>query len=197
MPPAKRRLSREARYEQLLAAAAAIVTRQGPDALTMEAVAAASGVDKAIPYRHFANRDELLLVLWERATADFDARIERAVAAAGSLEAEIEAIVGVWLDDLEQRGLSTWLQAFEAQGGALAKRREQRLAHSARWIASRLRAHRRLTPQQALLAAGVLMAGTQGLLAAWRVTRSSRRTAIATFVRMAVGAVNSIAAGGR
>jgi AcrR family transcriptional regulator len=191
------RLRREARHEQLLAAAAALLAERGPEKLTMEAVAAASRVDKAIPYRHFANRDALLIALYERAIAEFDARIVAVVDAADSLEAEIRGIVEVWLDDLEARGVVSSIHQLAAAEGRLEARRRRRLEESARWLAGRLRAHRPLAPRQAAIAAAVLMSGTIGLLAAWRMTGSSRRTAVDAFVRMALGAVEALARAGR
>ena len=163
----------------------------------MEAVAAESGVDKALPYRHFANRDALLLALYERAIAAFDARVVAAVANARSLEDELRAIVDLWLDDLEAGGVVSRVQRLEAAAGPLARRRRQRLAESAAWLAGRIRANRALSPRRALIAAGVLMAGTAGLLAAWRGTGVSRRTAVETFVQMALGAIDRLAAGSK
>jgi AcrR family transcriptional regulator len=44
----------------LVEQAVAILVGRGPDALTLRAVAAATGVSVAAPYRHFANRRELI-----------------------------------------------------------------------------------------------------------------------------------------
>ena len=192
--PRRARLSRAARYEQLLDAAASLVADHGPERLTMEAVAAASGVDKALPYRHFANRDALLLALYERSLAAFDARVAAAVATAGSLEQELRAILELWLDDLEAGGVVSRVQRLEAAAGPLARRRRRRLTASARYLADRIRAHRAIPPQRARIAAGVLMAGSVGLLASWRETGVSRRTAVDVFVRMALGAIDRLAA---
>jgi AcrR family transcriptional regulator len=44
----------------LITAAAAIVKRSGPDAVTMRAVAARAGVSEAAPYHHFRDKRDLL-----------------------------------------------------------------------------------------------------------------------------------------
>jgi AcrR family transcriptional regulator len=44
----------------LVAHATAILRKEGPEALTLRAVARAAGVSEAAPYRHFANRRELV-----------------------------------------------------------------------------------------------------------------------------------------
>lgn len=192
--PARRtRLGREARYESILDAAHAVLAERGRDGLTMEAVAARCGVDKALVYRHFANRDGILATLYERATAAFDARIVEAVAGARTFAEEIAAIVGVWLDDLESRGLVMDLVNGELGSPELETRRRARLGESARWLAERIRVHHPMPMRDALLAAAVFMAGTQGLLVAWQVTKSSRKQAVARFVEMVVGATERLA----
>ena len=53
------RLTRAARREQLLDAAAQLGAAS-LDSVTMEGLAAQAGVSKALPYKFFANRDEVL-----------------------------------------------------------------------------------------------------------------------------------------
>lgn len=49
----------------LVAAAAALLERDGAEALSFRAVARAAGVSQAAPYNHFAGRDELLATVAE------------------------------------------------------------------------------------------------------------------------------------
>ena len=49
----------------LVAAAAALLERDGAEALSFRAVARAAGVSQAAPYNHFAGRDELLATIAE------------------------------------------------------------------------------------------------------------------------------------
>ncbi len=104
MAQPRMRLNRAEREATLLDAAAKIVADEGVDSLTMEAVAAQAGVNKALPYRFFANRDGVLVALWERETSAFDARIQDALVGADSLEAKLRGILGVWLDLVESGG---------------------------------------------------------------------------------------------
>src|ERR1700733_7615525 len=60
------RIKGPARLERLLDAAAEIVLDQGVTAVTMDGVAARNGVNRAIAYRYFADRDDLLAALLER-----------------------------------------------------------------------------------------------------------------------------------
>ncbi|MEV0222576.1 TetR/AcrR family transcriptional regulator [Streptomyces sp. NPDC050704] len=60
------RLSRQARREQLLDTAVAIVRTQGADGLTLVTLAEAAGVSRPIVYDHFGTRPGLLLALYRR-----------------------------------------------------------------------------------------------------------------------------------
>ncbi|MDH5821954.1 TetR/AcrR family transcriptional regulator [Luteimonas sp. RD2P54] len=64
-----KRLSKDARREQLLESAMAIVAEQGADALTLATVAERAGVTKPVAYEHFGTRAGLLLALYRRIDA--------------------------------------------------------------------------------------------------------------------------------
>ncbi|WP_101758024.1 TetR/AcrR family transcriptional regulator [Oceanicoccus sp. KOV_DT_Chl] len=53
----------------LLEAALSIITESGPQALTIREVARRAGVSHAAPYRHFADKDELILAVVEQGFA--------------------------------------------------------------------------------------------------------------------------------
>jgi len=90
---AQTRIKGPARRERLLDAAAQIVLQHGVAAVTMEAVALLNGVNRAMPYRYFADRDQLLTELLDReyqrqtgqitaevdATADFERALRYAL----------------------------------------------------------------------------------------------------------------------
>ncbi|WP_280425861.1 TetR/AcrR family transcriptional regulator [Nocardia carnea] len=60
------RLSKQARREQLLDAALAIVRADGADGLTLPTLAEAAGVSRPVVYDHFGTRPGLLLALYRR-----------------------------------------------------------------------------------------------------------------------------------
>ncbi|MBF6341830.1 TetR/AcrR family transcriptional regulator [Nocardia abscessus] len=60
------RLSKQARREQLLDTAMAIVRAQGADGLTLPSLAEAAEVSRPIVYDHFGTRPGLLLALYRR-----------------------------------------------------------------------------------------------------------------------------------
>ncbi|MEJ4043620.1 TetR/AcrR family transcriptional regulator [Erwinia sp. SLM-02] len=79
---ARRRLSKEERFAQLIAVAWQLIASEGTDALTMGHLADAAGITKPTVYEHFGSRQGLLAALYQ----DFESRqnkvIDDAVAAA-------------------------------------------------------------------------------------------------------------------
>lgn len=192
--PARRRLNRVEREASLLEAAAKIVADEGVEGLTMEGLAARAGINKALPYRFFANRDEVLVALWERETSAFDAEIEAALAGTESLEAKLQAILGVWLDLLEAGGGA--LGRLDAPGVGppeLERARQARAEAIVEFLAELLRAEYRLSERDAVTAAAVLGSGARGLAALAAHTGWPRKRLTATFVRLCIGAVGAVA----
>jgi AcrR family transcriptional regulator len=59
-----KRLSKDARREQLLDSAMAIVAQNGADALTLGSLADRAGISKPVVYEHFGTRSGLLIALY-------------------------------------------------------------------------------------------------------------------------------------
>ncbi len=96
--PARRRLRAEERRELLLDAAVAVLEEMGVGAVTMEAIAARAGVNKALPYRHFDNARAVLVELYVRFNRDLATRVAGAVAEHDHLEARVQAAVSAFFD---------------------------------------------------------------------------------------------------
>ncbi|NYI04533.1 TetR/AcrR family transcriptional regulator [Allostreptomyces psammosilenae] len=73
------RLSKQARREQLLDTAVAVVRAQGADGLTLVTLAEAAGVSRPIVYDHFGTRSGLLIALHRRLDERHRAAIEQAL----------------------------------------------------------------------------------------------------------------------
>lgn len=72
----------------LLDASLAVLAESGPQALTLREVARRAGVSHAAPYRHFADKDELLAAVAEEGFVTLQQRmIEAATSARSSIEA--------------------------------------------------------------------------------------------------------------
>jgi AcrR family transcriptional regulator len=108
MTDVQRRMRGDERRTQLLDTAATIVVEHGASALTMERLAAATGVSKALPYKHFANSDEVLAELYRRETTALGRAVWRALR---------DAPPGV---DLIRVGVRTYFDEMVARGPVLA-----------------------------------------------------------------------------
>lgn len=109
------RLTKEARREQLLQAAAGLVAERGAGALTMEGIAARAGVNKALPYRHFDNADSVLVALQEQVNQVIAERVVAALTGAGPGDRDrIDAVVGAFLDAVADQSTMLALLAAAA-----------------------------------------------------------------------------------
>jgi AcrR family transcriptional regulator len=99
--------------DRLLDAAGAVVRREGPGALTLEAVAAEAGVSKGGLLYHFAGKDELIDALIEGWLDNFEAEVAGRAADEGWARAYAR-VAGARSD--EQRAMDVALVVAVASG---------------------------------------------------------------------------------
>lgn len=92
----------EATREALLVACRALLLAEGPDATTMAAVLARTGLSKGALYHHFASKTEMIAAIYR---ADSQGAIARALsraepAAAVSPLAGLTAMCAAWLEEI-------------------------------------------------------------------------------------------------
>ncbi|WP_336211817.1 TetR/AcrR family transcriptional regulator [Nonomuraea sp. LPB2021202275-12-8] len=87
------RLSKQARREQLLDTAVAIVRTEGADGLTLVTLAEAAGVSRPIVYDHFGTRPGLLLTLYRRLDERHRAAIAQALRDAAPTADEVARVM--------------------------------------------------------------------------------------------------------
>lgn len=123
---AQTRIKGPARRERLLDAAAQIVLEHGVAAVTMEAVALLNGVNRAMAYRYFTGRDDLLQALLDREYERQTEHITAKVDAAGDLEGALRYAMRRWFRHGELfRRLATDTGPLAARAAAI--RREDAL----------------------------------------------------------------------
>jgi len=192
-PPA--RMSSSDRREQYLDAAARITAEHGVAMVTMEAVAAAVGVNKALLYRQFDNRGELLLELFDRETAELDNRALAATADLTGFEPKVRAWAQAWFDHLAERA-AVFGQLMEARAivPEVAVRHRERLRRLERtygdWYAEELG----IPVEEARDAARVLLAGLGGAIDRWNRTpsRTTRNRLERTYVTLMLGGLRAL-----
>lgn len=119
------RLPADERRATLLDVARVLVHEVGPGPVTMGLVAERAQVTRALVYKHFANKDDLLRALYRREARRLDRHIRvRVEAAPAGFEPKLQAFVGGTLDAVEEHApFFTPLRAAVADGDA---RRDQR-----------------------------------------------------------------------
>jgi AcrR family transcriptional regulator len=190
----RQRLSAAERKAALLEGAAAIIRQSGLEGLTMESLAAHCGVNKALPYRHFANRDDVLVALYEVQNRRFDEKLQQALVGQETFTAQLTVLVTTWYQDMASGAGTPELMQARTQNQALESLRRVRIQVSVEFIADLIEEHYDLSRVEAKLAASVLLAGSQGLAAIWRTTDADSQALTKSFIRMSLGAVEAIAA---
>ncbi|MCC5952520.1 MAG: TetR/AcrR family transcriptional regulator [Acidimicrobiia bacterium] len=101
MTPVSHDEHREERREQLLDVAVALVRSEGPF-VTMEQLAAANGVTKPIIYRHFGDRDGLVLAIARRFVDELVEALGPHVAADAPAETRLRGAIDAYLALVER-----------------------------------------------------------------------------------------------
>jgi len=192
----RERVSASDRREQYLKVAGDLVTAHGIDAVTMEAVAAGVGVNKALLYRQFSNRGELLLALYRRVTSDLDRRIVEAVDGHDTFEARVRAWVHAWFDFIAVRGrLMYRLQHAGTVADQVERphRARQRRNHAryGSWYAD----HLGLSEEIGRDAAAIITASLAGVSERWAESpnRATRDRLEETYIAMVLGGLERLA----
>lgn len=191
------RLTRDERRAHFLDMAAEIITEQGADSVTMEGVAARAGVSKALGYRYFTNRDDLLMALFDREMAILDQRISDAVVTADDFEDGLRAIVCAWVDLIVERGgLLGSLQQSKLIEGPVEQRRISRQDGIDKFFAHLIINEFDVEPDDAVLVAATLVAGSAGAMRIWHSRGWSRDKIADRYLRLCLGAIRAFALDG-
>jgi AcrR family transcriptional regulator len=188
------RMSAEDRHAHFLEAARTLLREQGLEALTMERLAAACGVTKALPYRFFRNRDDVLVQLVDAGNAEFDVHLAEAMRGQSTFDDKIATLIRVWYEWIESGNDIPALQQARTADGELEARIAARNLVGVHYIADIILAHFRLDRRDALLAASVLGSSRHGFSSMLDVAGDHRRELLDAYVAMSVGAVRALAA---
>ena len=183
------RLSADERRQHLLDETMAMVVEHGPTAVSMGAVADAAGVTRALVYKHFENKDALLVELYRREAAALDAAIrERVAEADDGFEPKLRAFIGA------EGQIFTLLRGARDDGTA---RRDQRRwdRRTVGYFVDLAVRDLGVPEEEARSAIGVLFTGIQALL--FQLRRSPgddrRRFLEDTYVAVTLGALDRLA----
>lgn len=159
----QRRLKGPERRDRFLDAAAEIVIELGVSAVTMDGVAARSGVNKALGYRYFADRDDLLTALFDREVERHVSRVEHEIAPDASFEDWLRYGLRHWFRRIDESG-ELFVRLTSDNGPLAARSAARRAADVASWALALRRVFGLETrPSEHL--ASFLVAGTAGAIA--------------------------------
>ncbi|MGE4652091.1 MAG: TetR/AcrR family transcriptional regulator [Myxococcota bacterium] len=184
------RLWADDRRKQILAVAARLLDEQGVDGLRIPDVAEAAGVTRPVIYRHFPNRQAILMDLLEEMGSALAERLE-GLAASGleDLEKLMPDLFEGLCDEIEARGAGVWKLLNSAgpdpEVEAVAQRVRERLV--APWYA-RVASVTRTSGEEAVAVTSIIYAVVPPLITLWHSGTLSRAEAVSHLTR-AVGAI--------
>ncbi|REE95127.1 TetR/AcrR family transcriptional regulator [Thermomonospora umbrina] len=117
---------RERQVRTLLDAAGALVAEEGPQALTLAALARRVGLSRPGLYEYFRSKDDLVAAVVEEALPRWAARVEDAVTTVEGPAATTEAYVRVQLDAMTDGGHAAAVALVEHALTAPARERVRR-----------------------------------------------------------------------
>jgi AcrR family transcriptional regulator len=194
--PAARMPAAERRHH-LLDVASEIIVEHGPEALTMEGLAVRAGVSKGLGYAYFANRDEILVAVFDRETAELDRRVAAAMVDAESFEDRIRATVTATFDTLAERGvlMGRLLQRETTVGSPLAARQQERQRVVERYYGQLAVDAFGLQAVVAEAAGAILLAGVAVVINLWAQRRMNRYQLEELYLRIVLGGLTALAEG--
>ncbi|MEE2039502.1 TetR/AcrR family transcriptional regulator [Nocardiopsis sp. CT-R113] len=182
------RLSKQARREQLLDVAVAIVRTQGADGLTLVTLAEAAGVSRPITYDHFGTRPGLLLALYRRLDDRHRAVVAQALEAAAPTADEVARVISA-----AYFACATDMPEFAAVSAAVKGNPEmEAIQHDmldsyADLMAAALRPHSGLTPEALRLRCVGVLGAAEAIAAELNRERVAADDAVTALADLIVG----------
>ncbi|MFJ5046585.1 TetR/AcrR family transcriptional regulator [Streptomyces sp. NPDC088719] len=186
------RLSKQARREQLLNTAVAIVRRQGTDGLTLVTLAEAAGVSRPIVYDHFGTRPGLLLALYRRLDERHRAAIAQALREAGPSADKVARLISTayFACATDMPELAAVSAALKGDPEMEAVQREL-LDRYTDLIAAALLRHSELAPAALRLRCVGVLGAAEAMAAELNQGRASAEDAVATLTDLIVGSLST------
>jgi AcrR family transcriptional regulator len=180
------------RRAHLLDVATRLVVDDGPTVVTMERLAEAAGVSKALPYKHFDNIEAVFIAVYRREIEIMGTRIWQALAEAGPDDDLVRVGVGIYFDELARCGQV--LAALSAPGTAIPALSSPG-RRAAGFTLDLLQRFHGLERRQAAVVAGMLMGAVVGAadtLSAGFASRDEVEPALVDLYRLGIERGRSI-----
>ena len=184
------------RRELLLDAAAQILAGGHADEVTMETVATRAGVSRALVYKHFAHRQELLGALYERESSLLHRQLSAAVEECDRLEDMLRALVeGALAAQATRSATFVALVAEGARPAGQRARQRRRDGRTLRYFTDRAVGELGIDRHLAEPAMRMALSGIASVLETWRVhaTGENARLLSEMYVSMVMGGLRALA----
>jgi AcrR family transcriptional regulator len=191
------RLARAHRREALLDAAAALITSDGVEAVSMESVADGAGVSRTLVYKHFANRGEMLTAVYRREATILHSELSSKVRAVTSLEDMVRTLVRAAFRASSERGrLFRALRSAGAWDPDLRREQEARDRGTVRFFAEHATAEFGIPAADAEAAMAMLLTAIESVLGQFRVRRTHANAALLeeAYLDITLGGLERLAA---
>ena len=187
------RLWADDRKQQILRVAARLLDERGVDGLRIPDVAAAAGVTRPVIYRHFPNRQAILMDLLESAGDAFVARLETAASLGfDDLPTLMRGLLEGLCDEIEAQGAGVW-KLLNSTGPdpdveAVAQAVRDRMV--APWYA-RIAAVTRSDDREAAAITGMLYGMVPNLVTLWQTGALTKEEAVDLLMRGVGGLIQA------
>lgn len=186
------RLTRQERREQLLDIAAELIQESGIGAITMERVAQRAGVSKVIPYRHFANADDLVVELFRREVVNNRNGVREALESNPdrSSEAGFRAFFSKWIEN--NYTVLDLLTQTTTVSGPLREAQEASAIESETYFSRLYQKRLGLSEKSANIAATFVLAAIRGSIRSWDQGHGSQEDIERVAVAMIDGGLRAL-----
>lgn len=123
--PTRRRLPRGEREERMLDAGERIFAERGFRGASMDEIAEASGITKALLYQYFGSKETFYEACVERARVRLFDRLEHEAEQAPDAPGRLRAVVTAYFDYLDEQRASKWLLYGDASMDAVNEMRNR------------------------------------------------------------------------
>lgn len=172
------RLNGAARRESLIDTAARIVVHRGVEEVGMDSVADEAGVSRALVYKHFANRGEMLTAVYRREAVLLHDEMAAEVRNADSLEGMFRALTRASFRVSAERGpLFTALRSAGAWNRDLRREQRARDRQTIRSFAAQAADEYSIPLEQAQRAIAMLLGSIDSIMMQWRARPTTESAA--------------------
>ena len=192
--PDRRRLPRGEREERMLDAGERIFGRRGFRSASMEEIADASGITKALLYQYFGSKEGLYEACVERARARLFDRLEYEAESASPGRDRLRAVIAAYFDFLDEQRSSWWLLYGDASMNAVNDMRRRNAEVIASLIARDVEGADGHLDEEAVELLGHLIVGSGEQVARWWLERPGipKEQAIERFLAATEAAIGSV-----